>query len=107
MRRLLQKIDTLPSGPDWTCSVFEITGDEKDHNGCARTEDVELWHRDPVECVRELLGNPEFKDNMGYTPQRIYTNADGTNQEYTNMWTSSWWWETQVSLAANDKCARY
>ena len=25
-------------------------------------EDLELWFHDPVECVRELLSNPAFKD---------------------------------------------
>lgn len=61
---------------------------------------VELWHRDPVECVRELLGNPSFK-KQGYVPRRIFKkmseDGEGTNREYNEMWTADWWWEVQVS----------
>jgi len=46
-----KKIDSLPKGPEWTCEIFEITGDRKDENGDAIVEDVELWRRDPVAVV--------------------------------------------------------
>ncbi|KAF8799293.1 hypothetical protein BYT27DRAFT_7040688, partial [Phlegmacium glaucopus] len=59
-RSLLQRIDSLPDGPQWTCSTFRIKGDQRDKDGQLRTEDVELWHRDPVECIKELMGNPAF-----------------------------------------------
>jgi len=59
-------------------------------------EDVELWHRNPVECVRELMQNPAFKDHQYYEPIRIYRKDDYTNREYGEMWTSDWWWNMQV-----------
>jgi hypothetical protein len=59
---------------------------------------VELWHRDPVECVRELLGNPSFATNQGYAPVRMYKNEDYTNREYSEMWTADWWWNIQVRI---------
>ncbi|KAI9459004.1 hypothetical protein HD554DRAFT_2207041 [Boletus coccyginus] len=42
------------------------------------SEELELWMKDPVTCVRELIGNPAFDDSM--------------------MWTGDWWWQTQEHL---------
>ena len=95
-RSLFQKIDALPSGPKWTCELFEIEGDILDEGGATRTETVELWHRNPVECVQELIGNPDFKQYMKYAPYRLYENDDGTNQCWDEMVTGSWWWDIRV-----------
>ncbi|KAF8874920.1 hypothetical protein BD779DRAFT_1678483 [Infundibulicybe gibba] len=97
-RAFLKKIDALPKGPEWQCEIFEITGDETDETGNLRTEEVELWKRNPVECVRELIGNPAFRENMKYSPTKIYEDPDGKNRGYDEMSTGDWWWETQMSL---------
>ncbi|KAH8833410.1 hypothetical protein DL96DRAFT_1667540 [Flagelloscypha sp. PMI_526] len=77
-RQFFAKIDSLPTGPKWRCEVFEVQGDKLGPNGKPLTEDVELWLRDPVECIKELLGNPRFKDHMSYQPKKVWTsNADG------------------------------
>ncbi|KAK7012305.1 hypothetical protein R3P38DRAFT_3589170 [Favolaschia claudopus] len=80
-RAFLKFIDALPSGPQWFCHALE--GEDK-------KEAVEVWYRDPVECVRELLGNPSFAGKQGYKPIRIFkTMKDSkyTNQEFSEMWT--------------------
>jgi hypothetical protein len=46
------------------CEPFEIVGDERDEKGKLRTEILHLWKRDPVECIRELIGNPAFREKM-------------------------------------------
>jgi hypothetical protein len=99
-RSFLQKIDALPAGPKWECEVFEITGDEPDERDHSkkRTEVVELWRRDPVECIRELIGNPAFRDHMRYAPERVFKDETGKNQVFDETWTGEWWWKTQVSL---------
>lgn len=96
-RALLKRIDALQDGPKWDCDIFELTGNEIDEKGEFRTEKVELWHRDPTECIRELFGNPSFKGKQGYQPVRVFRNDDGTNREYSEMWTANWWWEIQVT----------
>lgn len=68
----------------------------KDVNGNNRTETIELWHRNPVECIAELLGNPYFRGKQEYAPRRIFRNKNGTNQEFGEMWTADWWWNIQV-----------
>ncbi|KAJ7456368.1 hypothetical protein B0H11DRAFT_1659345, partial [Mycena galericulata] len=59
-RAFLKRIDALPEGPQWKCYPFELEGNELGADNKPRTEVLEMWHRDPVECVRELLGNPAF-----------------------------------------------
>lgn len=63
-------------------------------------EDLELWKRDPVECIKELMGNPAFQDYMAYVPERVYGNEDGreSSRIWDEMWTANWWWEMQVSF---------
>jgi len=79
------------------CEIFEITGDRKDENGDAIVEEVELWRRNPVDCVRELIGNPAFKDGMKYTPEKHYEDEELNNRVYDEMATGDWWWEVQAS----------
>jgi Plavaka transposase len=35
-------------------------------DGGMMSKEVELWRRDPVECVRELIGNPAFREVISY-----------------------------------------
>jgi hypothetical protein len=68
-----------------------------DANGDNRIETLELWHRDPIECIAELLGNPYFRGKQQYAPRLVFRNKDGTNREFGEMWTADWWWKIQVS----------
>ena len=59
-------IDTLPQGAKWICKPFEITGDKRDENGELRCEVLHLWKQNLVECIRELISNPAFREKMQY-----------------------------------------
>ncbi|KAJ7762799.1 hypothetical protein DFH07DRAFT_867460 [Mycena maculata] len=100
-RAFLQRIDSLPDGPRWRCHPFTLKGDEVDADGKAKTETVEMWYRNPLECIRELLGNPSFTKQC-YEPSRIFKaqdeNGEGINREYNEMWTADWWWNIQELL---------
>lgn len=61
-------------------------------------EDAEIWLRDPVECVRELLGNAAFEGHAVFRPERHFTPDDRSQRVYSEMWTGDWWWDTQVTL---------
>ncbi|KAJ7725295.1 hypothetical protein DFH07DRAFT_758708 [Mycena maculata] len=97
----LKYIDSLPTGPDWFCEPFKLVGDELDADGNPKVEIVEMWHRDPLECVRELLGNPSFT-KQGYKPLRVFKDIEEgkgySNQEFSEMWTAEWWWKIQELL---------
>ncbi|KAI0694820.1 hypothetical protein C8Q76DRAFT_634235 [Earliella scabrosa] len=94
-----KKIDDLPGGfAKWKVEFFEAVGDERDEDGNLRIERVELWRRDPVECVRELLGNPLFRQHMRFAPERLYADGEGKQRMYSNMHTAEWWWDLQMLL---------
>lgn len=60
------------------------------------TEELELWTRDPLECIKELMANPAFAGNMTYSPVQMFSDSAGTVREFKEMWTGDWWWKTQV-----------
>jgi hypothetical protein len=95
---LLHKIDELPlRGPEWECDFVTIKGDVLDPNtGKPVEEEVELWRRNPVDCIKELLGNPIFCSIMRYAPERVYCDKEEKVHVYSEAWTADWWWEMQV-----------
>jgi len=93
----LKKVDSLPIGPKWVCDVVSVAGNKVDANGQKMCEEVELWRRDPVECVQELLGNPQFAEAMSYAPERRFRRKI---REYGEMNSADWWWTVQVSSSS-------
>ena len=98
----LQLVDKLPTGPEWTCRLVHFHGnlgllDENDVVMEGETKELELWMCDPVACIRELMGNSAFDGSMAYTPEKVYTDAEGQTHQYDEMWTANWWWDMQVS----------
>lgn len=59
-------------------------------------ETLELWRRNPVDCIKELFGNPAFKKVMRYSPERHFADKEAEIRVYDEMWTADWWWEMQV-----------
>ena len=59
-------------------------------------EKLELWRRNPGDCIKELIGNPAFKVVLRYTPERVYHDKEEKICVYDEMWTGDWWWDTQV-----------
>ncbi|KAF8232974.1 hypothetical protein L208DRAFT_1269244, partial [Tricholoma matsutake] len=92
----LKKIDQLPTGPEWICDSVAIDGDHAGEDGMKMSEDLELWHCDPVECIQELLGIPALNGDISYTPVQYFTDKDGTNCVINKGWTADWWWKMQV-----------
>lgn len=73
-----------------------IEGDD-DEDGNPRIEKCELWWRDPLDCIAELIGNPEFEESISYVPEKVFADEKMEDRWYDEMWTGDWWWETQVS----------
>ncbi|TFY52652.1 hypothetical protein EVJ58_g9893 [Rhodofomes roseus] len=96
--KFFQQIDDLPTGVPWHCDVVSVQGDRMGDDGKFLQEQLELWRRDPVECVEELIGNPTFDGNIAYGPERVYTEEAATIRRYDEMWTADWWWITQGKL---------
>ena len=93
---LLEKVDTLATGPRWTCKIVTAHGNKVGQDKTMMTEDLELWKCDPVECIKELIMNPEFQNLVSYVPQWAYADKAGLNCIFDEMWTVNWWLDTQV-----------
>ncbi|KAI6021999.1 hypothetical protein EDC04DRAFT_2869790 [Pisolithus marmoratus] len=76
MHTFLKYIDSLQTGPAWTCEMIDVMGDIATEDGNMRWEQLELWHRDP----------------------HAYADSKGTNHIYDEMWTADWWWDVQGKL---------
>ncbi|KAH9974341.1 hypothetical protein BGW80DRAFT_1458404 [Lactifluus volemus] len=75
-RSLLQKIDALPTqGCKWKCDIVDVQGDIHSEDGIFPAEKLQLWRRDPVECVKDLLGNIILRDSLSNTKE-ILTDVD-------------------------------
>ena len=67
----------MPNGPEWHCHIVMAQGDIIGENRSPMVEDLELWYRDPVDCMRELLSNPTFKDYISFAPEHVYSDSEG------------------------------
>ena len=76
--------------------MWEVEGDLLDENGKKKKERLELWRRDPVECIRELISNPAFNDCIAFEPQRLFEDPFCEKPLISEMWTAEWWETVQV-----------
>jgi hypothetical protein len=99
---LLKRIDALPIDSVWKCKVIVVKGDDIGKDGKPKTESVELWSRDPIECLQNLIGNPAFRDHISYVSQKVFTSESGSTRIYDEAWTGDRWWAMQVSAHLPD-----
>ncbi|TFK45508.1 hypothetical protein OE88DRAFT_1715348 [Heliocybe sulcata] len=66
---------------------------------------LDLWVRDPVEVVADLLGNPEFKNEMVYAPteetlqdtlEELHLQGSEMERVFEEMASANWWSRVQV-----------
>jgi hypothetical protein len=86
-RELNKIIDSLPDRPKFHRQQL-VLGDEV----------LDFYHRDILECVRALYGDPEFAPYLVFAPERHYADEDTTIRMFSDMHTGRWWWETQVRV---------
>ncbi|CAE6475454.1 unnamed protein product [Rhizoctonia solani] len=93
-------LDKLPAaGPRWRRIQRTIEGTLKDSKGERfLTEDIEIWVRDIIEVVRELIGNTSYGQKLVFVPQRVDVNGDPSNRKIDEMWTANWWMRIQNKL---------
>ncbi|KAG1727147.1 hypothetical protein EDD22DRAFT_982766 [Suillus occidentalis] len=91
---LMKAINKLPHRTKWQLKRIQVKGNSEQ----AECEDLELWLRNPVDCIHELMANPEFDGKVSYSPERVFVDVEGTTRQYDKMWTGEWWWETQGRL---------
>ncbi|KAF7344062.1 hypothetical protein MVEN_01695700 [Mycena venus] len=75
-------------------------GNRLDKNNELMSKDLELWMCNPVECIKELISNPAFREHMMYAPECVYGAKDGGEESriFDEMWMAEWWWKLQEML---------
>lgn len=92
------KIDTLPrSEAEWMCQPVKSEGDVLDAQGNPVVVELQLWKRNPLLCIKELISNPLFQDNLRYAPEELFEDICGNKRMVNEMWTAEWWHDLQVS----------
>jgi hypothetical protein len=56
----------------------------------------EVQYQEVENVIRFFLGHIPFKNNLTYSPIRLWNDND--SRVYTEMWTGDWWWEMQKTL---------
>jgi len=49
-----------------------------------------------MHCIRAIYGDPEFAQDLVFSPKRHYVDDEQTQQVYSEMYTGDWWWSLQV-----------
>ena len=98
-----KKIDSLPIGPKWHCDIVKAKGNVIGPDGQPLTEEADLWRRQAVECVADLMGNPAFRNFIAYEPVKIMRNGQ---RYYSEMNSGEWWYEVQVCTSSTLKRTR-
>ena len=80
----------LPNGlPKFVQEEFTLAG-----------QTYEFYHRDVMQCVRALYGDPELVEFLVHAPEKHFTGPDKKTRIYSEMHTGKWWWTRQVCLHA-------
>ncbi|EJD45508.1 hypothetical protein AURDEDRAFT_64485, partial [Auricularia subglabra TFB-10046 SS5] len=97
-REYFKRIDSLPRGREWMLKRLKLRGDLLDAQGKPLIEKLELWFRNPVEIISDLLANPAFADRIDFEPVRVWLDELKTKRVYGEANTGNWWWELQKRL---------
>jgi hypothetical protein len=78
----------LPKGPEWRCKPCDSPYPTK--------KKVDLFYRNPLECIQSILSNPLVNNHIKFTPFRIYESAVSAMRIYTEWLTGDVAWSMQV-----------
>lgn len=69
-----------------------------------KSETLRLYHRDPVKCVKFLLRQRSYKEDMVYAAVREFN--DKGECMYSEIHSGNWWWRKQASdsISAYERC---
>ncbi|KAI6013884.1 hypothetical protein EDC04DRAFT_2870713 [Pisolithus marmoratus] len=89
-RGLLKLIESIPSQATWHSLLFFLRDSPEDKHV--------VHYRDPLEAIKALLRDPALAKHIVCKPKCIFTDVTKEKRVYDEMWTSSWWEETQAKL---------
>ncbi|EIW77696.1 hypothetical protein CONPUDRAFT_108937 [Coniophora puteana RWD-64-598 SS2] len=57
----------------------------------------DVWFRDPRKVVENMLGRPDFQNELDLTPYRDYDKKD--NRRYENLFSGDWAWKQATKIS--------
>lgn len=87
-RRLRERAEMLPSGPLWRSLSVSPTVPTK--------RVVNLYYRDPIDCIQALLSHPAFEQHISFVPRKVWSTAARLVRVYDEWLSGEHAWELQV-----------
>ncbi|KAI5999120.1 hypothetical protein EDD15DRAFT_2363160 [Pisolithus albus] len=87
----------------WQSFTVKYTGDVVADPAPWMHDEYDVWFRDPLEVVRNMLANPEFADNMDLQPFREYNTTDSTRR-WQDFMSGDWAWRQADIIAQDQDC---
>ena len=78
----------LPAGPLWKCKPWTTSHPTK--------SPLQLFYRDPIECIESLLNSPLSADDIEFSPYKLYETAEKSIQVYSEWLSGNVAWTMQV-----------
>lgn len=96
---LYETIDRTPLGDvRWQSFNLSYGGPKPDGEVPTWMTDAHTVHfRDPREIIKNMLANPDFKDEIDYAPLREFDNLGDRNRRLRNFMGGDWVWRQAVS----------
>ncbi|KAM6504101.1 hypothetical protein JOM56_001044 [Amanita muscaria] len=89
-KKLRGLAEMLPKGPEWQCKPLETVYPTK--------RPLQLYYRNPLECIQSILYHPLLKDFIRLTPFRLYESAAKVMRLYTEWLSGDVAWSMQSQL---------
>ncbi|EMD34986.1 hypothetical protein CERSUDRAFT_96900 [Gelatoporia subvermispora B] len=105
-KSLYDMIDSIPLGDvPWEPLTLHYTDiiDSEEAPPAWKLADYDVWYRDPRAVIQHILANPDFKEEIDYTPIRDHVpQKDGGGLRRKDFMSGDWAW----AQAANSDCRR-
>lgn len=99
-RDLRATIDAMEVGDaPWKSFSVTYTGprpDKEEDTPPWMLEEYEVWYRDPRTVIQNQLSNPDFKNEIDYTPVQEF-GVDG-ERRWKNFMSGNWAWNNAVRI---------
>ena len=57
----------------------------------------EVWYRDPCQLIHDIIGSPNFQDEIDYVPYHKYV-GHRNNHQFHDFFSGDWVWKQAVTL---------
>ena len=100
---MLKCVDQIPDRcGDWYTKALSFRDCPDEH--------FIVHHRNPVEAIKALWGDPAFAEHLVYKPAKLFRGKETTEQYrmFSEMWTGGFWNAVQVcALSRSDLIIRF